>query len=69
MRVEFHPAALEEVEDAQAWYAARSVFAATALVRELSIAVHRVQEAPARYTVAESGTRRILLDRFPFTIH
>jgi len=68
MRVEFHPAALREVEDAQAWYEERSRLAASAFLRELSIAVQRIQQAPHRYPMAEAGTRRILLDRFPFTI-
>ena len=69
MRVEFHPAALREVEDAQAWYEARSVIAASAFLRELSLAIQRVREAPDRHAFAAAGTRRLLLDRFPFTIH
>src|SRR5918996_903962 len=69
MNVEFHPAALREVEDAQAWYEERSLFAASGFLRELSTAVQRLREAPERYPAAESGTRRILLERFPFTIY
>jgi toxin ParE1/3/4 len=69
MQVDFHPAALREVESAQAWYEARSLLAASAFLRELSIAVQRIQQAPYRYPVADGGTRRILLDRFPFTIY
>ena len=69
MNVEFHPAALREAEDAQAWYAERSPIAASAFLRELSIAVQRIRQTPHRYPAAEAGTRRILLDRFPFTIY
>lgn len=69
MRVDFHPASAREVEDAQAWYEERSVFAASAFLRELSTAVNRIREAPTRYPSAERGTRRILLDRFPFTLY
>jgi plasmid stabilization system protein ParE len=69
MNVEFHPAALREVEDAQAWYEERSVFAASAFLRELSTAIHRLRESPNRYPSAETGTRRVLLERFPFTIY
>ena len=69
MRVEFHPAAWREVEDAQAWYEQRSILAASAFLREFSSAVQRIREAPSRYAVAETGTRRILLDRVPFSIH
>lgn len=46
MHVDFHPAALREVEDAQAWYEARSLLAASAFLRELSVAVQRIQQAP-----------------------
>ena len=69
MRVEFHPAALREVEDAQSWYEERSVIAASAFLRELSLAIQRVREAPGRHALAEAGTRRLVLDRFPFTIY
>lgn len=69
MDVDFHPAALREVEDAQAWYEVRSLLAASAFLRELSIAVQRIRQAPQRYPIADAGTRRILLDRFPFTIY
>jgi plasmid stabilization system protein ParE len=69
MRVDFHPEAQREAEDAQAWYEERSLLAASAFLRELSDAVRRIQEAPHRYAIAEAGTRRILLDRFPFTIY
>jgi plasmid stabilization system protein ParE len=69
MRVEFHAAAAREVEDAQAWYEERSVFAASAFLRELSTAVSRIREAPMRYPSDPHGTRRILLERFPFTLY
>lgn len=69
MRVEFHPAAAREVEDAQAWYEERSMFAGSAFLREVSIGVNRIRAAPARYPRADGGTRRILLDRFPFTLY
>ena len=51
------------------WYAERSLIAASAFLRELSVAVQRIRQTPHRYPAAEVGTRRILLDRFPFTIY
>jgi plasmid stabilization system protein ParE len=69
MKVEFHPAALREVDAAQAWYKERSLFAASAFLRGLSAAVQRVRSAPDRYPVAEAGTRRVLLEGFPFTVY
>ena len=68
MRVSFHPLARDEVEEAQAWYEERSVLAAAGFLHELSRALRRIGDAPDRYPVALHGTRRILLDRFPFNI-
>jgi hypothetical protein len=61
MRVDFLAAAAQEVEDAQAWYEERRMFAASAFLRELSTATNRIREAPMRCAGAEHGTRRILL--------
>jgi len=69
MRVEFHAEAAREVVHAQAWYEERSLFAASAFLRELSTSVNRIREAPARYPRAEHGTRRILMERFPFRLY
>ena len=69
MDVEFHPAALREAEKAQAWYEERSLLTGLAFLRELSAAIERICKSPARYPVALAGTRRILLDRFPFAVH
>lgn len=69
MRVSFHPRTRDEVEEAQAWYEERSLLAAAGFLHEISVAIRRIGEAPQRYPVAEHGTRRILLERFPFSIH
>ncbi|MGH7490359.1 MAG: type II toxin-antitoxin system RelE/ParE family toxin [bacterium] len=69
MRVEFHPAAVREIEAAQAWYEQRSLLAASAFLGEFSAAVQRIRKTPLRYAEAEANTRRALLDRFPFTIY
>lgn len=69
MIVEFHPDAFREAVEAQAWYEERSLLAASAFIQELSRAIQRIRQAPNRYAVAEAGTRKILLDRFPFTIY
>jgi plasmid stabilization system protein ParE len=69
MRVEFHAEAAREIVGAQAWYEERSLFAASAFLRELSTTVNRIREAPERNPRAEHGTRRILMERFPFTLY
>ena len=68
MPVRFHPAAAAEVERAQAWYEERSIFAAAGFLQELTRAVQRLREAPERYPAAGHGTRRILLDQYPFSV-
>lgn len=68
MRVEFRHAASLEVEDAQAWYEERSLLAASVYLRELSTAINRIREAPARDPQTDWGARRILFERFPFAV-
>ena len=69
MHVDFHPAALAESEEAQTWYAERSLIAAASFLRELSVAVRRAAEAPRRYPSGQRQTRRVVLDhRYPFTV-
>jgi plasmid stabilization system protein ParE len=68
MRVSFHPDAAAEVERAQTWYEERSVFAAAGFLQEFSHSVQRLSAAPERYPAAEHGTRRILLDQYPFSV-
>ena len=68
MRVRFHLAAAAEVERAQAWYEERSILAAAGLMQELTRAVQRIRVAPDRYPSAEHGTRRIVLEQYPFSV-
>jgi len=69
MRVSFHPQASDEVEHAQAWYEERSVLAAAGFLQEFSQAIRRIAAAPQRYPTTLHATRRIMLDRFPFSIY
>ena len=68
MLVSFHPRARDEVEEAQAWYEERSLLAAAGFLQELSKAVRHIGETPNRYPVGLHGTRRTVLERFPFNI-
>jgi toxin ParE1/3/4 len=68
MRVEFHPEAQAEAENAQIWYEERSLIAAASFLRELSDAVRRAAENPDRYPTFVAGIHRVVLDRFPFTV-
>ena len=66
--VEFHEAASLEYEAAFAWYLERSGRAALRFVREVERAIASICEAPERSPVGAGGTRRFLLQRFPFAV-
>ena len=68
MTVRFHPAARDELREARLWYEERSPLSAVAFAQEVDAAVSRIAEAPMRYPVAEHGTRRVILQRFPYNV-
>jgi len=68
MTVRFHPAARDELRHACLWYEERSPLSAVAFEQEVVAAVSRIAEAPMRYPVAEHGTRRLVLRRFPYNV-
>jgi toxin ParE1/3/4 len=68
MTVKFHPAARAEVLEARLWYEERSPLAAVAFAQEVAVAVSRISSAPIRFPVAEHGTRRFVLRRFPYNV-
>jgi toxin ParE1/3/4 len=63
-----HPEAWLEIEGADNWYQQRSLDAATEFVAEVFDAIRRIREAPHRWPAYLYGTRRYVLDRFPFSI-
>jgi plasmid stabilization system protein ParE len=69
MTVSFHPAARSEIVEARAWYFEWSPISALGFARAVANAVLRTAAAPTRYARAEHGTRRILRERFPFSIY
>jgi plasmid stabilization system protein ParE len=68
MAVRFHPAAYDELMEARNWYEERSPLAAVAFAQEVSFAVSRIAESPIRFPLAEHGTRRFALRRFPYNL-
>jgi len=66
--VEFHEEASLEYEAAFDWYFARSELAASKFTEELSRAIGMIAEAPQRWPDNINGTRRLLLQRFPFAV-
>ncbi|MBI3939372.1 MAG: type II toxin-antitoxin system RelE/ParE family toxin [Acidobacteria bacterium] len=66
--VELLPQALQEIEEAEAWYLERSARAAEAFLRELEYGFVLVREAPDSWPRYEAGTRRYPLRSYPYSI-
>jgi len=67
-QIDVHPEAVAEAQAAAQWYQERSVLAADAFLAEIDCAVERIAENPGMYPHYVRGTRRYLLQRFPFYI-
>jgi plasmid stabilization system protein ParE len=65
-RIDVHPEAVDEAQAAAQWYRERSALTADAFLAELDLAVERIAENPEMYPHYIRGTRRYLLQRFPF---
>jgi plasmid stabilization system protein ParE len=65
---EFHPAARREFLAADDWYAARSPEASAAFLAAISDALQNVTSSPQRWPGYLYGTRRFVLQRFPFSV-
>jgi len=50
------------------WYRQRSLRAAEMFLAELDHAVERIGDQPGQFPEYVSGTRRVVLDRFPYFI-
>lgn len=68
MRVEFHPDAETDAEEARRWYAERSAIAARAFLTEMIAAVDHVSQSPEIWPRYLAGTRRYVFPRFPFSL-
>jgi len=66
--LDLHPAALAELKSAVAWYLEKNETAALNFVAELDRAIDRVVAAPGRWPRGERGTRKFVLQRFPFAV-
>jgi toxin ParE1/3/4 len=68
VEVTFHEGASSEYEAAFEWYFLRSEFAASRFAEEIDRAIALISESPKRWPLANHGTRKFLLQRFPFAI-
>jgi len=67
-QLDIHPAALEELKSALDWYLERSETAANNFAVELDAAIDLVVNSPKRWPTGEHGTRKFVLQRFPFAV-
>ena len=68
VRIRFLPAASREAEDAFDWYRERSRRAAASFLKELDRGLILVVETPRVWPLFEAGTRRYVLQKFPYSI-
>ena len=66
--VQLHPDALEEAEAAIDWYRRRSFRAAERFLDELEEVIKRIDSDPGQFPGYAFGTRKALLDRFPYLV-
>src|SRR5258708_23928386 len=66
--LQVHPAALEELKSAVAWYQERNQTAPLNFVAEVDRAINSITASPARWPTGEPRTRKLVLQRFPFAI-
>ena len=68
MRIKLHPHARAELRDARTWYFERSPLSAIAFAQTVENALFRISKAPNSFPLADHGTRKFILQRFPFNI-
>jgi toxin ParE1/3/4 len=66
--IDLHPAALEELKSAIAWYLDRNETAAVNFVAEIDQAVELVVAPPQRWPKGLHGTRKFVIQRHPYAI-
>jgi plasmid stabilization system protein ParE len=67
-RVEFVRQAAEELAEAVDWYTERSTLAALEFLQDVEHALQLVLQRPSAWPAFEAGTRRIVMQRYPFSI-
>ena len=65
---QFHPEARADFSDAIAWYRGRNAGVATEFRIAVSDVVRDVAQSPRRSPKYLYGTRRFVLERFPFSV-
>ncbi len=66
MTFEFHPDALDEYQDAAAWYEEQRYRLGVEFTQAVEAAVAQVLQHPVRFQSVEGGTRIFRMGRFPY---
>jgi toxin ParE1/3/4 len=66
--LEIHPAAMAELKSAVAWYQERNRTAALNFAAELDRVIDLIIDAPGRWPTGDHGTRKLVLQRYPFAV-
>ena len=66
--LEYHPETRSESREAVDWYWNRSPAASLDFAEELRSALARLRQSPLACPPYLHGTRRIILDRFPYSV-
>ena len=68
MRIELHPEARRDFDEAFDWYAARSINAAANFAAEVDAAMKRIAAFPEHSARIDDRHRVTLLNRFPYHV-
>ena len=68
MKVSLHPEARAELIAARSWYYERSPLSSVAFSHAVDHAISRIRESPNSFPMADYGTRKLVLQRFPFNV-
>lgn len=67
-RYDLHPEAQSEIEEGYYWYAQQSLDATIGFLTQIDQGLKVIVSSPQRWPVYLHGTRRYLLNNFPFSI-
>jgi plasmid stabilization system protein ParE len=68
MRVEFHPATVQDVNEAADYYDRQRPGLASEFRGEVMAALSRITQSPLSFPIVEADIRRCIIRRFPYSI-
>lgn len=69
LRLDFHPAVRDEIDDAHDWYEQRRPGLGNDFLDELQRVIAEITANPARYGFADTDIREGSLTRFPYAVY